>query len=361
MHILAPGERSRAVSRNLAIHGYGGSLVENMHFLSRRVYESKVFARKTVLHPRLLNVVIGNFERVVTRWSKQLKLDIVEGQQEIAARACINASRKGNFRCVSRFQNVWFEECRELGLLSEGDPGLEYLRDMTQTILEQSDKVITLTSYMKEYFLSHFEVENDSQIACVQPGTHLRPPSTARDSRLKRIVYSGTLSELEGLELFIQAARILGRPAEFSICGRGPKESAFRRMAGMVYPSMCFDWFDKRTDYYNHLSSSYVGVVPWANTPSRRLGFPMKLLDYISVGLPVLASAIGSWSDIVQEHGFGLLCSPNPSDWARSMRQICDDEATAHSMGKKALEAGRNVFNWNISATSLLEIYNSLH
>src|SRR5437867_3737228 len=81
VHILAPGTPMRRIQRNLTIHGYGGHLTEYTQSLAKKAYESPRFARKTVLRPRILRIIINNLERHVMKWADRLSLDIIEGNQ----------------------------------------------------------------------------------------------------------------------------------------------------------------------------------------------------------------------------------------------------------------------------------------
>jgi hypothetical protein len=197
VHILAPGERTRKTRHNLTIHGYGGVLAPYSQSLTKKAYESRRFARRTVLKPRLLKVIIKNLESQVLKWAGGLSLDIIEGHQELASSACISAVEKLSAKCVSRFHNVWFEECLELGLLSERDSEFQFIRELTASIIENSDSVITPTAYMKDYFQAKLWAPDPSLIFSVWPGATPRESPIIRDIVMKRLVYSGSLNQLE--------------------------------------------------------------------------------------------------------------------------------------------------------------------
>ena len=358
VHILAPGERTKKTRRNLTIHGYGGPLTGYTGLLTKKAYESRRFARKTVLRPRILKLIISNLERYVVKWANRLSLDIIEGHQELASSACISAGSKLRTRSVSRFHNVWFEECLELGLLSERDTEFQFLKELTGSIVEDSESVITPTPYMKQYFLTNLYPSDHSRIVPVWPGATPQRVPIIPDNVQRRIVYSGSLNQLEGLPLYVQAASLVPK-LNISICGKG-NGALVAKLAKSLNRDVQFCWFENRRDYIDYLSHCCAGVVPWGRTQSRLLGFPMKLLDYISVGLPVIASKIGSWSDCVAELGFGIVSEPNSTDWAKSLSAILEDDGSRRTMGMKGFEASRTVFSWDKSVAKILEVYEGL-
>jgi len=358
VHILAPGEQTKKTQRSLTIHGYGGHLTEYTRWLMGKAYESRRLARKTVLRPRILRFVIRSLENHVVKWADRLTLDIIEGHQELASSACISAGSKLRTKIVSRFHNVWFEECLELGLVSERDDEFQFLKELTASIIDESDVVITPTPYMKRYFQTRLYPSDHSSIVSVWPGAVPQILSINDDHILKRIVYSGSLNRLEGLPLYIQAASLVPK-LDISICGKG-NGGAVAKLAESLSRDVQFCWFENRQDYLDYLSKCLAGVVPWGRSQSRLLGFPMKLLDYISVGLPVIASKIGSWSDCVEELGFGIVSEPNCTDWAKALRAIVEDKDSHRSMRMKAWEASKTVFSWNNSISKILEEYKGL-
>jgi glycosyltransferase involved in cell wall biosynthesis len=156
-----------------------------------------------------------------------------------------------------------------------------------------------------------------------------------------------------------EAASLAPESLKVSICGKGSK-TAITKYAPSLGQRLHAYWFERRHDYLDYLSNCYVGVVPWGSSQSRRLGFPTKLLDYIAVGLPVIASKIGSWSDSIEDFGFGILSEPTPVEWADSFRKIVDDEPLRRSMSIKAWEAGLSEFSSDRAIAKLEQVYKQL-
>lgn len=359
VHILAPNQATTKVQPNLTFHGYGGPFSSLFQSLTRRAYESPRFASKTVLRPRVLRAAVKSLERYVVKWANRLSLDILEGHQELASSACVSAGKRLSASCVSRFHNVWFEECLELRLLTEKQLAFQFLKELTSSILEKSDSIITPTPYMKDYFQTRLSAPKSSRIFSVWPGARPQTSLIERDASTRRVVYSGSLNQLEGLRLYFEAASLTSSEFDISICGKGDRH-AVTDLAHAFGRTVQLCWFDSRTQYLQYLANCILGVVPWGPSQSRRLGFPMKLLDYISVGLPVVASRIGSWSDFVEKLGFGIVSEPNGQAWAESFNGIMTNEPSLQSMREKAWEASKTTFSWDNAIAKIDAIYREL-
>ena len=186
-------------------------------------------------------------------------------------------------------------------------------------------------------------------------GTNPLFSSNSSEDSSKTLVYSGTLAKNEGLELYFNSIRLLRGDCQYAVTGKGRDERRTRNLARDL--DISFHWFSKRSAYLDFLSKCSVGIIPWRMTLTRQLGFPMKLLDYMSVGLPVICSNIGSWSEIIESYDIGLLCKPSPPEFASSINLLLSDETRIRSMSQHAAELSEGPFNWRESAKKLIEAY----
>lgn len=91
-----------------------------------------------------------------------------------------------------------------------------------------------------------------------------------------------------------------------------------------------------------------IGLMPLTPDPwsAGKCGF--KLIQYLSLGIPALASPVGVNTSIIDEGMNGYLCH-TPEDWANGIEQLLGDVALRTSMGA----AGRNKM---VSSYSILSV-----
>jgi glycosyltransferase involved in cell wall biosynthesis len=89
--------------------------------------------------------------------------------------------------------------------------------------------------------------------------------------------------------------------------------------------------------------------------PSFEEGFGMVALEAMSLGIPVIASAVGALPDLVQDAG--LLIEPSdPGSIARALTRILRDEALANTLSARGV-ARASTFSWERTATLVRETF----
>ena len=113
-----------------------------------------------------------------------------------------------------------------------------------------------------------------------------------------------------------------------------------------------------RADVASLLARSIAGLVLFHPEPNHVNAQPNKLFEYMSAGLPVIASDFPLWRAIVREHDCGLCVDPrDPQAIAEAMRTLAADPEGARRMGMNGRRAVLATFNWQQEETRLLELY----
>lgn len=109
------------------------------------------------------------------------------------------------------------------------------------------------------------------------------------------------------------------------------------------------------------LAKSNVGLVTYLPAPNHTDAQPNKLFEYMSVGLPVVASHFPLWKDIIEKNYSGLCVDPsNPKEIAKAISYIFDNPKEAQIMGKNGKESINKIYNWKIEEKKLIKLYKGL-
>jgi glycosyltransferase involved in cell wall biosynthesis len=109
------------------------------------------------------------------------------------------------------------------------------------------------------------------------------------------------------------------------------------------------------------MARSRAGLVTLLPLPSYLDSLPIKMFEYMSAELPVIASGFELWRGIVERHGCGLCVDPADSAAiARAIRRLVDDEGEAARMGQAGRAAVHAHYHWPRAEEELLKLYREL-
>ena len=106
------------------------------------------------------------------------------------------------------------------------------------------------------------------------------------------------------------------------------------------------------------LDQARAGIVVFHPLPNHVAAQPNKMFEYMSAGLPIIASDFALWREIIEKHRCGLVVDPHdPYAIASAIISLVNDPAVAEEMGRRARSAVESELNWPSEATKLLEFY----
>jgi len=156
-------------------------------------------------------------------------------------------------------------------------------------------------------------------------------------------IYPGSLNWHQGLDIAVRAFAIAARElphAEFHIYGKGPEETALRNLVkelGML-DKVIFKGFLPLDKIYEKMAEASVAVVPKRDDPFGGDAFSTKILEFMSLGVPIILSKtrIDQYyfkDDIVQ-----FFEPENYRELAESLLLLAGNEEKRKSLSAAALQ-----------------------
>jgi L-malate glycosyltransferase len=162
----------------------------------------------------------------------------------------------------------------------------------------------------------------------------------------------------KGYDVLLEAASsALGRGLEatFVSAGRGPLTEQLKQAHGEMGLGDSFRFLGPRDDVLRLMVASDIFVLP-----SRQEGLPVTLMEATSVGLPIVASAVGEIPKMITDGQDGLLVVPgDPSMLAGAVEKLVRDPALRASMGTASMRL-RERFDVSRSARELEQLYREI-
>lgn len=119
--------------------------------------------------------------------------------------------------------------------------------------------------------------------------------------------------------------------------------------------------FLSRSQVRDVLLRSIGGLVTLHPTPAYLDALPVKMFEYMSAGLPVIASDFPLWREIIAGSACGICVDPlDPSAIAVAIDRLVENPDLAREMGANGRRAVYERYNWNVEEKKLISLYGEL-
>jgi len=370
VYIFSPFEISRSLSEHIHVCHVATSasklgLSNTAYSLFRSMFNNAFLSRNFALKESVLNMSINSLAKSLYHVVKNITLDVIQGEQEIASLASLKIGKKLGIPVISDLHNIWAEEVVASGIINRNDRQFETLQKLENEIVSGADMVAVVSKEMRQYVKNEYSAHG-SRVVVVPNGSRLRVQEAKYNDNPSKVVYTGLLAYREHLDLYIKSMpKVVQRfpLAKFYLAGKGEDEKMLQRLASNLGVRPVFKWFhpvNAKEEFFDFLSSCHVGVLPSTSDIARQMGYPIKLFDYLSMGLPVVANDIGAWTRIISEKRVGILTEDDPQSFANGLLELLKNPELLYACGKRGITLIKTEFNWDFSAKVLLENYKKL-
>jgi glycosyltransferase involved in cell wall biosynthesis len=169
-----------------------------------------------------------------------------------------------------------------------------------------------------------------------------RPPVAVPATGEIRVLYHGGLARRYGVDTLVRAVALLGDAQPritLRVCGDGEDLEPLRELAASVAP----DRVDVRGPVPfdaipAELAAVHIGVVSTRHDRFTELLLPVKLLEYVHMGLPVVTSRLPGIAHYFSEREVQFFAPDDPHDLARALLEVSADPAAARQRAERATE-----------------------
>ncbi|WP_244266272.1 glycosyltransferase [Listeria rocourtiae] len=230
--------------------------------------------------------------------------------------------------------------------------------------LTQVDAILFAEEYYKEHYLDIATKKED-----VLNYPFLKEElDVSSKFELTTLVYAGAIHEIRGFKEMLEVARILkqrGHIFQLLIIGQVPEHlwewsADFLEKNNMVHYVKLTGRMDLETlnQYYE---KSDIGLALLHPEPNYLKSLPTKLFEYMSFGLPYVASDFPLWRKLMEDSGSGVPVDVRDvSKVADAIEILLNEQETYVKCMENGREAHVSQFNWQYEAKKLLQAYELL-
>jgi glycosyltransferase involved in cell wall biosynthesis len=177
------------------------------------------------------------------------------------------------------------------------------------------------------------------------------------------VAYVGALSNSRGLKEMSEALRIAAESTTIKLftAGRVTPGAGAVATEGDHNGLVEHLGMQSRPQVRDLLARARIGIVTLHPTGNYINSQPTKLYEYMSAGLPVVASDFPVWRKVVEGAECGLLVDPlNPAAISEALVWLLQHPDEAEAMGLRGQRAVLELYSWEREAAALAGIYRDL-
>ena len=274
------------------------------------------------------------------RICKRGKFDLIFSETSLVSLTAIAIGRKLSIPCIADIHGLAGAEAR-----GNGEKNWAKKEELEAKVFRNSDHLLVVSNAMKAHITANFGV-NSNKVSVVPNGSQLYPHIAKHASPLKAI-YAGIFAYWEKVDDFLNIAREANsKDFEFSMLGAGAQEKQLKSRIRNEKIPIEFLGYQRKEQAMKTMSQMQVGIAPSTKDLARIVAFPIKILDYMACGLPVIAPKIGDWGEMIETEDCGVALKKDTSADYLDALQNLKEKNTWIQKSQNALKAIQIKYDW---------------
>ena len=234
-------------------------------------------------------------------------------------------------------------------------------------------KLIVVTDSAKRYYVSEVHVEPEKIV--VVPNTIRQKfyenvifdaAITSKYNNTFNLLYLGDTGIRRGTKELVQAIHIVKDTipnVKLIIVGKSREDEILRHEVDALKLNEYVEltgWQNFET-FQSYLKVSKIGFSPLHRNIHHDTTFANKIFQYMSFGLPVVASDSTAQKEVIEEYNCGLIHKAgNVQEIADCIIKLYQDENLIQELGENGLKGIQEKYNWESTSRELINLYATL-
>lgn len=220
-------------------------------------------------------------------------------------------------------------------------------------LMKKADHVITCTPKLDD-FVRQFNKKTTDISSTVDTDVRYLPKTNYALASTPVLGWSGSVTTAKYLYLLAPALQNLSKKINFKLVVIGDKNFKIEGVNIEAY-----DW--KEEIEMPLLNSFDIGLYPLPDEEWVYGKSGLKAIQYMALGIPTVATAIGTNFRVIQSNENGILVPVNDQDaWTQALEQLLQDKSLRTKLGKAGREKVVNDFSIQANKKTYLDILNRI-
>lgn len=263
---------------------------------------------------------------------------------------------------------------------------LENIKELEKICLSQADAIVVPSEVLRQFLIKQGVANH--KITCITNGATVPPqPSPTWEEVIELpeklppmrgragvgaknyIIYFGALQSWQGIEVLLRAFALLrdNEDLYLVICSSLKEKFSrnFQKLAEKLGVASNILWQHQlsKTELQSWIFGAKLSVAPLTEC-SRNLEqgcCPLKILESMACGIPVIASDLPVTREIITQHENGkLVRADRPADLSRAIRLLLEETEFCQELGINAQKTVIEKFMWTDKQKELIALYQKI-
>lgn len=241
-----------------------------------------------------LSLATNSLDKIVKRES----FDAILAGTSLIGWVALRVAEETSIPCVIDVHGLAGVELKGVG-----DKYWYLAESLEREAFRKCDHLLVVSDSMKKFITSRYNIDS-SKVTVVYNGADVLSSSAEYDFPLK-VIYAGGFKYWENVESYLEVAKSADRRSfEFYLAGPPARQVLSQIKVGGI--PIKYLGYLPRDKVLKLMAKMQIGIAPSTRDLARITAFPIKVLDYMSCGLPVITPRVGEWGDLVKKEDCGV-------------------------------------------------------
>jgi len=229
---------------------------------------------------------------------------------------------------------------------------------MNAKTLQNSSKILVVNEEVKKIVVDYYNIQNE-KICVVPNGVEISLFKGTKTYDKKSVLFSGAMYHHRGIDVLLEAApKVIEKvpEAEFILLGDGSEMNKLKDIVNQknITKNIIFKGWISRDKIPGELKNASIGIGPLKLTAVTKNALPIKVLEYMASGLPIIAKRGTLPKDILDDGKNGFFIDDN-KELEEKLILLLNNLELNKQMSKKSIEMIQK-FSWEKIVESIIQL-----